>query len=109
MGWLGAQTIRVLLAQFGVDWFNDSGTLHLANVTDWQMDIRENRAAPLPALYEAVFAKSEEMIRYLAEHGAKLTRKKLHLSNPYYSLPEEYSVFVNLLVELDAVKEETSL
>jgi hypothetical protein len=41
-------------------------------VTDWQMDIREHRAAPLPALDTAVYAKSEEMICYLVKQGAKL-------------------------------------
>jgi hypothetical protein len=129
-GWLGAPTVRILLDQFGVDWFNDSGTLQLAVrnhdldtvkmlveagadvnefVTDWQMDIREYRAAPLSALHEAVFAKSEKMVRYLAEHGAKLTRKDLCIPDPYNNLPKEYRAFADLVVELGAVKEETSL
>lgn len=129
-GWPGAPTVRVLLDHFGVDWFNDSGTLQLAVknndfetvkmlvearadvdevVTDWQMDIREYRAAPLSALYEALFAKSEKMIQYLAEHGAKLTREELYIPDPYNSLPREYRVFTDLVVELGAVKEETSL
>ncbi|KAF1839131.1 hypothetical protein BDW02DRAFT_564114 [Decorospora gaudefroyi] len=129
-GWPGAPTVRVLLDQFGVDWFNDSGTLQLAvknhdfetvkmlveagadvneDVTDWQMDVREHRAAPLSALHMAVFAKSEKMIRYLAEHGAKLERKYVYIPDPYNQLPKEYRVFVDLVVELGAVKEETSL
>jgi hypothetical protein len=112
-----------------VDWFNDSGTLQLAvknhdfeavkmlveagadvneHVTDWQMDVRERRAAPLEALLEAVYAKSEKMIWYLAEHGAKLTRKDLRISDPYHELPKEYCVFRDLVAELGAVKEETS-
>ncbi|KAF2031432.1 hypothetical protein EK21DRAFT_32017, partial [Setomelanomma holmii] len=115
----------VLLDQFGLDWFNDSGMLQLAVknhdfdavktlveagadvnefVTDWQMDIREHRAAPLSALHMAVFAKSEKMIRYLAEHGAKLTRKDLYIPDPYNNLPKEYRVFTDLVVELGAVK-----
>ncbi|KAH8728383.1 hypothetical protein GQ44DRAFT_675720 [Phaeosphaeriaceae sp. PMI808] len=129
-GWPGASTIRVLLDQFGVNWFNDSGALQLAVKnhdletvkmlveagadvnewpTDWQDDIRERRAAPLSALHMAVFAKSEEMIRYLAEHEAKLARKDLYISDPYDCLPEEYKVFEDLVIELGAVKEEASL
>ncbi|KAF1842948.1 uncharacterized protein K460DRAFT_396379 [Cucurbitaria berberidis CBS 394.84] len=129
-GWPGAPTIRVLLDEFGVDWFIDSGTLQLAvqnhdfetvkmlveagadvneYPTDWQMDVREYRAAPLSALHEAMYAKSEKMIRYLAEHGAKLTLEDLHIPDTYNTLPKEYRVFADLVVELGAVKEATSL
>jgi hypothetical protein len=97
-GWPGAPTVRVLLDQFGVEWFNDSGTLQLAvknqdmetvkllveagadvneMPTDWQMDIREYRAAPLSALAEAMYAKSEKMIRYLAGMGQSLRTRSL--------------------------------
>jgi hypothetical protein len=129
LGWPGRSTFRILLDQFGVDWFNDSGTLQLAvknhdfetvqmlveagadvneDVRDWQMDIREYRAAPLSALHEAVYAKSETMIRYLAEHGAKLEHKYvyLHTTSP---VREDCKPFLDLVVELGAVKEETSL
>jgi hypothetical protein len=130
-GWPGAPTFRVLLEQFGVDWFVDSGTLQLAVTNhdfetvkmlveagadvnefpnDWQLDIRENRAAPLSALHEAMYAKSEKMIRYLAEHGAKLTHKDLHIPDyTYYPLSKEIRVFADLVVELGAVKEEAAL
>jgi hypothetical protein len=128
-GWPGAQTIRVLLDQFGVDWFTDSGTLQLAVEhydfetvkmlvetgadvnevpTDWQRDIRERRAAPLSALKMAMYAKSEKMIRYLVEHGAKLPHGSLCISDPYNTLPEECKVFRDLIVELGAVEQEAS-
>lgn len=127
--WLGARTVRVLLDQFGVDWFNDSGTLQLAVKkhdfgtvkmlveagadvnefpTEWRRDFRDNRAAPLPALHQAIFAKSESMVRYLAEHGAKLTRGELDISDPCNKLPKEYWVLRDLVVELGAIKEESS-
>jgi ankyrin repeat protein len=119
-----------LLDQFGVDWFNDSGMLQLAVknhdmetvkmlveagadinelVTDWQTDIREHRAAPLSALHEAMYGKSEKMIRYLAEHGAKLTLRDLHIPDTYNVLRKEFRPFADLIVELGAVQEETSL
>jgi hypothetical protein len=124
-----AKTVRVLLDEFGIEWFKDSGALQLAVEnhdfetvkmlveagadvnelpTDWLNDVREHRAAPLQALHVALFAKSEKMIRYLAEHGAKLTLKDLWIPDPYNVLPEEYKVFRDLIVELGAVKEETS-
>jgi hypothetical protein len=129
-GWPGAPTIRVLLDQFGVDWFTNSGTLQLAvqnldmetvkmlveagadvdeYVEDWQMDERERRAAPLSALQMAAFAKSEEMVRYLVERGAKLTLKQLHIPDTYNTLPKEYRPFMDLVFELGAVKKESSL
>ncbi|KAH7070748.1 hypothetical protein BKA63DRAFT_420000 [Paraphoma chrysanthemicola] len=129
-GWPGAPTLKILLDHFGVEWFDNSGTLQLAVKThdfetvkmladagadldewveDWQMDIRERRAAPLPALLEAVYAKSETMIRYLASRGAKLTRKNLHIDDPYTSMSEELKAFVDLVVELGAVKEDTAM
>jgi hypothetical protein len=127
-GWPGAPTMRVLLDQFGVDWFTDSGTLQLAVEkhdfetvkmlvdagadvnefpTDWQTDIREHRAAPLSAMQEAIYAKSEKMIRYLVEHGAKLTRKDLHIPDPYNVSRKELRPFRDLVVELGAVKDDT--
>jgi hypothetical protein len=129
--WSGAPTIRVLLDQFGVGWFTDSGTLQLAvqnldmetvkmlveagadvdeYVEDWQMDERERRAAPLRALQMAAFANSEEMVRYLVKHGARLTLKELFIPDyPYHPLPKEIRVLMDLVVELDAVKEGASL
>jgi hypothetical protein len=127
-GWPGAPTLRILLDQFGIDWFKDSGALQLAveyhdldtvrmlveagadvneDVTDWQMDIREPRAAPLPALQVAVYAQSETMIRYLVEHGAKVPLK--FVTDPYNMTPKEYKPFRALVAELGAVEEETSL
>jgi hypothetical protein len=127
--WLGAPTVRVLLDQFGVEWFNDSGTLQLAVKnhdfetvkmlveagadvnefpSDWLRDIREHRTAPLSALSMAMYAKSEMMIRYLVEHGAKLTLKQLSIPDPYNTLPKQFRPFADLVVELGAVKEETS-
>jgi hypothetical protein len=76
--------------------------------TDWNMDERERRAAPLSALSMAVFAKSEEMIRYLVDHGAKLTRKYLSVDNPYNPYARQFDVFKLLVIELGAVEEETS-
>ncbi|KAI4950666.1 hypothetical protein J4E91_004551 [Alternaria rosae] len=122
--WPGAATFRVLLNHFGIDWFRDSGTLQLAvenhdletvkilleagadvneDVTDWNTDIREHRAAPLPALATAMYAKSDVMIRYLAEHGAKLRR--YYVEDPYKNMPEEFKPFRSLVVELGAVEE----
>lgn len=127
--WPGSATIRILLDGFGVDWFSDSGTLQLAAknddletvimlveaganidelVTDWQMDIREHRAAPILAIQEAFFAKSERTIRYLAEHGAKLPRRNLHINDPYQSLREDLRAVADLVLELGAVTDETS-
>jgi hypothetical protein len=127
-GWPGAPTLRILLDQFGIDWFKNSGALQLAvtnhdfetvkmfveagadvneDVADWQMDIREHRAAPLPALKEAVYAKSETMIRYLVEHGAKVPLE--FITDPYNTTPKEYKPFKCLVAELGAVREETSL
>ncbi|KAH7082453.1 hypothetical protein FB567DRAFT_447884 [Paraphoma chrysanthemicola] len=129
-GWPGAPTVKILLDHFGVEWFKDSGTLQLAVtnhdfesvkmlaeagadlnewVEDWQMDERERRAAPLPALLEALYAKSETMIRYLAGRGAKTTRKYLHIDDPFYTFPEELKVLADLIVELGAVKEDTAM
>jgi len=122
--WPGAATFRVLLDNFGIDWFRDSGTLQLAvknhdletvkmlleagadvneDVADWNTDIREHRGAPLPALKEAIYAKSDVMIRYLAEHGAKLQRSCIE--DPYNTMPEEFRPFRSLVVELGGVNE----
>jgi hypothetical protein len=129
-GWPGAPTIKVLLDRFGVDWFSDSGTLQLAvenhdfetvNMlveagadvneipTDWQVDVRERRAAPLSALKEAIYAKSGKMIRYLVEHGAQLTLEDLYIPDPHNNLPKEFWSYRDLVVELGAVKEKASL
>jgi hypothetical protein len=126
--WPGAPTIRILFDQFGIDWFKDSGTLQLAaenqdietvkmlveagadvneEVTDWHVDYREGGKGPLPALHMAVYAKSEEVIRYLAEHGARLERG--YITDRYKTLPKEYRPFMDLVNDLGAVKEETSL
>lgn len=123
-GWPGATAFQILLDRFGVDWFTNSGTLQLAakkedfetvrmlieagadvneNVEDWQLDIREHRRAPLPALKEAMYAKSEEMIRYLVDHGAKLPRKDIN--KPYDQTPQDVKVFRNLIVELGGVEQ----
>ncbi|KAI4641044.1 hypothetical protein J4E93_007922 [Alternaria ventricosa] len=117
-------TDDVLLDRFGIDWFKDSGTLQLAvekrdmetvkmlleagadvneDVTDWNTDIREHRAAPLRALAMAMYAKSDDMIRYLAEHGAKVPRD--YVEDPYNYKREEFKPFRNLVVELGAVEE----
>jgi hypothetical protein len=123
-GWPGAATLQILLNQFGIDWFRDSGTLQLAvknhdmetvkmlveagadvneDVTDWQTDIREHRAAPLSALHEAVYAKDEAMIRFLVKRGARLPRK--YITDPYNTTPKEFRVFKDLVAELGAIKE----
>lgn len=122
-GWPGAPTFRILLNQFGIDWFTNSGTLQLAakkqdfetvkilveaganvneDVEDWMVDIRENRRAPLPALHMAVYGKSEKMIRYLVDHGAKLPRKDIE--DPYDLTPPEFKVFEKLVVELGGIE-----
>jgi hypothetical protein len=111
------------LDQFGIEWFKDSGTLQLAvrnhdmetvkmlleagadideEVNDWKMDIREQRAAPLPALKEAIYAKSETTIRYLVENGARLSPR--YVADPYNNMPEEFKPFKDLVVELGAVR-----
>lgn len=121
-GWPGPDSFRILLDHFGLDWFNNSGTLQLAakkqdfatvsmlveaganvneDVEDWTFDIRENRRAPLPALYMAMFAKSENMIRYLIGHGAKLPRKEIN--DPYDRTPQDVKVFKDLIIELDGI------
>jgi hypothetical protein len=79
----------------------DAGADINEDVTDWR-DYRENRAAPLSALHEAVYGKSEEMIRYLIDHGARLSRKDIE--DPYNTTPKEFKVFENLVVELGGVK-----
>lgn len=128
-GWLSPPTIRVLLDHFGVDWFRESWALQLAVKkhdvevvkmlveagadvnelpTESDRDVREYRAAPLWALFHAIFAKSEDMIRYLVEHGAKLERKDLYIPDPYNRLAEEYWFYRDLVVELGGVKEEMS-
>jgi hypothetical protein len=127
-GWPGAATFQILLDHFGINWFTDSGTLQLAvknrdfetvkmlvdagadvneSVTDWQTDVREYGKGPLKALQEAVFAKSEEMIWYLVEHGARTTRLELCIATPNNTMPEEYRPFANLVVELGATEEGT--
>jgi hypothetical protein len=121
-----AKTVRVLLDHFGVEWFNDSGALQLAVEnhdfetvkmlveagadvnefpTDWNYDVREHRAAPLEALNMAMYAKSDKIIRYLVEHGARLSCEDV--SDPYNTLPEEYKPYRNLIVELGAVEDKT--
>jgi hypothetical protein len=123
--WPGATVFRILLDQFGINWFKNSGTLQLAaknqdletvkmlveagadvneDVADWQWDIREHRAAPSPALNEAVYAKSEKTIRYLVEQGARLPR--MYIDDPYNTIPEEYKIFKKLVVDLGGVEQE---
>jgi len=122
--WPKAASIRVLLDRFGIDWFEDSGTLQLAvkkhdmetvkmlleagadvneDVTDWNTDIREHRAAPLRALATAMYDKSDDMIRYLAEHGAKVPRH--YVEDLHSWMPEEFKPFMRLVIELGAVEE----
>ncbi|PVH91995.1 hypothetical protein DM02DRAFT_544632 [Periconia macrospinosa] len=125
-GWPGAATFRILLDQFGIEWFQDSGALQLAvknhdfetvkmlveagadineNVSDWNEDVREPRAAPLRALEMAVYSKSKGMIQYFAERGAKLPRKTV--DDPWNTLPKEYRMYMDLVAELGAVEEGT--
>lgn len=122
-GWPGPATFHLLLKKFGVEWFADSGTLQLAvsrldfetvkmlveagadvneRVTDWQRDIREGRAAPLSALHKAVYAKSEEMIRYLAGRGAKLPRKFVY--DEHNPRRFELKPYLDLVIELGALE-----
>jgi hypothetical protein len=128
--WPGAPPIKALLDQFGVDWFTDSGALQLAackndfetvrmlldagadvneHANYWKPDIREYAIAPLTPLQQAMYRKSEEMIRYLVEHGAKLSRKDLHIPDTWNTFPKEFWPSRDLIVELGAVKEETTL
>lgn len=121
--WPGAPTFRVLLDHFGINWFINSGTLQLAtkkqdfetvkmlveaganvneDVEDWNYDVRENRAAPLPALHMAVYGKSEKMIRYLVDRGARMPRKDIE--DPYNLTPKEFKPFEQLVVDLGAVE-----
>ena len=122
--WPGAASIRILLDHFGIEWFKDSGTLQFAvenhdfaavkmlveagadvneEVTDWHYDVREYRQAPLPALHQAVYAKSEEMIVYLAAHGAKVRRE--WTEDKYNTTPEQFKVYKKLVADLGAVKD----
>jgi ankyrin repeat protein len=74
-------------------------------VTNWRHDIREHDKTPLPSLEEAVYARSEEMIRYLVKHGARVPRE--FITDKY--TPEEYKPFKSLVAELGAVKGEAPL
>lgn len=122
-------TMQILLDRFGIDWFKDSGILQTAAKddemesvkmlvdagadineypTDWQSDIREHRAAPLSALQEAMYAKSERMIRYLVEHGATMTLKQLLIPDTFNTLPKEVRDYRDLIVELGGIREENT-
>ncbi|KAH7389372.1 hypothetical protein DE146DRAFT_663889 [Phaeosphaeria sp. MPI-PUGE-AT-0046c] len=128
--WPGASSIGVLLDKFGLDWFNESGVLQLAVKnhdfetvkmlveagadinefpTELNRDIREHRTAPLSALHEAVYAKSEEMIRYLVDHGAKLPHKAVHVRNQFAPGARQFDVFKDLVIELGAVTEKIAI
>jgi hypothetical protein len=120
--WPGHASIRVLLDHFGIEWFENSGTLQFAvqardldtvrmmveagadvneRVEDWQTDIREHPLGPLPALQTALYAKSEEALRYLVEHGATVPRKDIEHSY----MPSEFVPFRDLIVKLGGVDE----
>lgn len=122
--WLGAGPTRVVLDQFGIDWFTDSGWLQLAaknndfesikmlvevgadvneKPTAWNRDVREYSTTPLSALHEAVYAKSAELIWYLVEHGATLEQE--YIDDKWNTRPKEYKPFVDMVVELGAVRE----
>ncbi|KAF2756599.1 hypothetical protein EJ05DRAFT_512233 [Pseudovirgaria hyperparasitica] len=126
--WPGVATFSVLLEEFGIDWFKDSGTLQIAarnkdlgtvalllnagadvneEVTDWSRDVREHRAAPLTALHEALYARSEETVRYLVEHGARLPRK--YVADPYNLVPKDVKVLMGLVESLGAIGSNTQL
>jgi hypothetical protein len=122
--WPGHASIRVLLDHFGNEWFGNSGTLQFAveardldtvrmmveagadvneRVEDCQRDVREHPLGPLPALQTAMYAKSEEAIRHLVEHGATVPRKDI--ADPYNTCPSEFWPFRELIVKLGGVDE----
>jgi hypothetical protein len=69
------------------------------NLTDWQTDVRECLVAPLSTLYMVVFAKPDEMICCLVEHGVRLPHEDI--TDPHNSLPKGYRVFMNTMTKLN--------